>query len=355
MKTKRKNARFNVAVIGAGAIGQDHVASFRLHPSANVAAVADVSLERAVETAERFGIPDAYTDYRKILSRDDIQVVSIALPNYLHAKVALEALKAGKNVMLDKPMATNARDGAKLAAEAARRGVLFMVGQNFRFNGDTQTAKRVIEGGALGEIYHAKTSWSRRAGIPRIGSWFTQRRFAGGGCTYDIGVHALDRCLYLLGEFDAASVSGQTFAKFGNRGLGDGNWGRSEIDRKAAFDVDDLSIALIKLKSGRTVLLETSWAAHGPLVDVNATQLYGTEAGLILPPVQLFKQARGGYTTQFVDPLPPAVNTNRMVHFIDCLLGAARPFVKPAESVAVQKILDAIYTSAATGREVRIK
>jgi predicted dehydrogenase len=158
-----------------------------------------------------------------------------------------------------------------------------------------------------------------------------------------------------MGEFDAAAVSGQTYAKFGPRGLGNGGWGKSEIDPSAKFDVDDLSIALIKLKSGRTVLLETSWAAHGPTVDVNATQLYGTEAGLILPPVQIFKQTLAGYTTQFIDPLPPPVNTNRMVHFIDCLLGKAKPFIKTTESVAVQKILDAIYLSAASGREIRIK
>jgi predicted dehydrogenase len=355
MKTNRRKTHFNVAVIGAGGIGQDHLASFKLHPSARIVALAEVSPVRGREAAEKFGIPELVTDYRKLLGRGDIDVVSVALPNYLHAKVALEALKAGKHVMLDKPMATNARDAAKLVAEAKKQGVLFMVGQNFRFNADTQTAKQVVEAGSLGDIYHAKTSWSRRAGIPRIGSWFTQKRFAGGGCTYDIGVHALDRCLYLIGEFDAAAVSGQTFAKFGPRGLGNGGWGKSEIDPKAKFDVDDLSIALIKMKSGRTVLLEASWAAHGPLVDVNDTQLFGTEAGLSLPPVKLFKRTKTGYVTEEVAPLPPLVNTNRMVHFVDCLLGKAKPFVKPAESLAVQKILDAIYVSAATGREVRIK
>jgi predicted dehydrogenase len=354
MKVNRRKNHFNVAVIGAGGIGQDHLASFKLHPAATVVALAEVSPARGREAAERFGVPELVTDYRKLLGRRNIDVVSVALPNYLHAKVALDALRAGKHVMLDKPMATNARDAAKLVAEATKRGVLFMVGQNFRFNIETQTAKQVVEGGGLGDVYHAKTSWSRRAGIPRIGSWFTQKRFAGGGCTYDIGVHALDRCLYLLGEFDAAAVSGQTFAKFGPRGLGNGAWGKSEIDPKAKFDVDDLSIALIKLKSGRTVLLEASWAAHGPLVDVNDTQLFGTDAGLSLPPVRLFRQMRNGYSTEEVTPLPPLVNTNRMVHFIDCLLGRAKPFVKPAESLAVQKILDAIYVSAATGREVRV-
>jgi predicted dehydrogenase len=355
MKTHRRKTHFNVAVIGAGGIGQDHLASFSLHPAARVVALAEVSPERGREAAERFGVPELVTDYRQLLRRADIDVVSIALPNYLHASVTLDALRAGKNVMLDKPMATNARDAAKLVAEAQKRGVLFMVGQNFRFTPETQTARQVVDTGALGDVYHAKTSWNRRAGIPRIGSWFTQKRFAGGGCTYDIGVHALDRCLYLLGEFDAAAVSGQTFAKFGPRGLGNGGWGKSEIDPKAPFDVDDLSVALIKLKSGRTVLLEASWAAHGPLIDLNETQLFGTEAGLSLPPVKLFKQARSGYTAEEVDLLPPLVNTNRMVHFIDCLLGKAKPFVKPAESLAVQKILDAIYISARTGKEVLIK
>jgi predicted dehydrogenase len=355
MKTNLRKTHINVAVIGAGGIGQDHLASFKQHPAARVVAIAEVSPERGREAAEKFNIPEVVTDYRRLLLRPDIDVVSVALPNYLHARVTLDALRAGKNVMLDKPMATNARDGSKLVAEAEKQGVLFMVGQNFRFNLETQTAKQVVAMGTLGDVYHAKTSWSRRAGIPRIGSWFTQRRFAGGGCTYDIGVHALDRCLYLIGEFEAASVSGQTFAKFGPRGLGNGGWGRSEIDPKAPFDVDDLSIALIKMKSGRTVLLEASWAAHGPLVDVNSTQLFGTEAGLTLPPVKLFKQTPSGYAAEEVDTLPPLVNPNRMVHFIDCLLGYAKPFVKSSESLAVQKILDAIYVSARTGKEVRIK
>ena len=182
----------------------------------------------------------------------------------------------------------------------------------------------------------------------------TQKRYAGGGCTYDIGVHALDRCLYLMGDFDAAAVSGQTYAKFGPRGMGNGAWGKSEIDPKAPFDVDDFSVALVKLKSGRSVLLEVSWAAHGPLSDTYTTQLFGTEAGLGVP-LQIFRQTPTGYATETPSPLPKRVSPNRMVHFIDCLLGDAEPLVKPEEIACVQKILDAIYLSASTGREVRIK
>jgi predicted dehydrogenase len=346
---------FNVAVIGAGAIGHDHIYSFAQHAQARVVALAEVSPERGREAADRFGIATLVTDYRLLLARADIDIVSIALPNYLHAKVALEALKAGKHVMLDKPMATHARDAAKLVVAAKAAKVVFMVGQNNRFGADVQTAKKLIADGMLGDVYHAKTAWTRRAGIPRIGSWFTQKQFAGGGCCYDIGVHALDRCLYLLGEFEAAAVSGQTYAKFGPRGQGDSSWGRSEIDPKAKFDVDDLAVALIKLKSGRTVLLEASWAAHQPEGDYNGTQLFGTEAGLKFPPLQLFRATPTGYATELVNCTTPYAHPNRMVHFVDVLLGKAAPYVQPAESLAVQKILDAIYQSANTGREVRIR
>jgi predicted dehydrogenase len=346
---------FNIAVIGAGGIGADHIQSFQQHPSARVVAIAEVNAERGEEAAEKFGVPTLVADYRDLLKRPDIDVVSIALPNYLHAPVALAALKAGKHVMLDKPIATNAADAAKVVNEARKQGLLFMVGQNGRFIAETQTAKQLIAQGVLGDVYHAKTAWTRRSGIPRIGSWFTQRKFAGGGVTYDIGVHALDRCLYLMGEFDAAAVSGKTYAQFGPRGLGDGSWGRGEIDPRKPFDVDDLSIALIKLKSGRTVLLEASWAAHQPEPDYNGTQLFGTEAGLMFPPLRLFRHTENGYADEQVSHLPPLVSTNRMVHFIDVLLGKAEPFVKPAESLAVQKILDAIYLSSKTGKEVRIR
>jgi predicted dehydrogenase len=343
---------YNVAVIGAGAIGVNHIESFQQHPAAKVVALAEVSPERGKEAADKFNIPELVTDYKTLLARDDVDVISIALPNYLHAPVGLEALQSGKNVMIDKPIATNAGDAAQLVEEAQKRGVLLMVGQNQRMTPTVQTAKQMIERGDLGEVYHAKTYLLRRAGIPRIGSWFTQTQFAGGGSVYDIGVHALDRALHLMGEFDAAAVSGQTYAKFGPRGLGDGNWGKGEVDPNKPFDVDDLAVALIKLKSGRTVLLEASWAGH--LDNVDGTQIFGTEAGLKFNPLQIYHDTPEGYKVEDVELLPPTVNPNRMAHFIDVLLGRAEAYVKPSESLALQKILDAIYESSRTGKEVRI-
>ncbi len=343
---------FHVAVIGAGGIGLQHIEDFRRHPCAEVVAIAEVSPERGAEAVERFKIPTLVRDYRELLARPEIDVFSIALPNHLHASVALDCLRAKKHVILEKPMATNAVDARAVVKEAERQGVLFMVGQNHRFSPEVQTARQLVEQKLIGDPYYARTLWRRRSGIPRIGSWFTQKTLAGGGATYDLGVHALDRCLYLLGDFDAATVTGQTFAKFGPRGLGDGTWGKSEIDPAKPFDVDDLAVALIKMKSGRTVVLETSWAAHQGVPEDNQTELLGTEGGLQVPPLRLYRKTQYGYSTEHATLLPPRVSPNRMAHFIDCLLGLAEPYVKPSESLAVQVILDALYRSAETGREV---
>jgi predicted dehydrogenase len=347
-----KRTSYNVAVIGAGAIAPSHIQGYQKHPAAQVVALADISPERGRETADKFNIPELVTDYKTLLAREDIHVVSIALPNYLHVPVALEAVQAGKHVLVEKPIATSAADAGRLVEEADRRGLLLMVGQNNRLRQEVQTARQLVEQGTLGEVYHAKTAMLRRSGIPRIGSWFTQSHYSGGGCVYDIGVHALDRALFLMGEFEAAAVSGQTYAKFGPRGRGNGSWGKGEIDPAMPFDVDDLAVALIKLKSGRTVLLEASWAAH--LDNYDGTQLFGTEAGLRFPPLEILHDTPEGYKVEPVEPLPNLVNPDRMVHFIDVLLGEAQQLIKPTESLALQKILDAIYESARTGHEVRI-
>ena len=172
--------KIGCAVIGAGAIGLEQLAGFQSHPSAELVAVAEVHPQRRDEASKKHGILGV-EDYREILRDPSVDAVSIALPNFLHAEVALAALKAGKHVMLDKPMACSALEGQMIvdAWKDARR--VFMVGQNFRFYRDTQMVKDYARRGELGEIYHARAHWLRREGIPRIGSWFTQKKLAGGG------------------------------------------------------------------------------------------------------------------------------------------------------------------------------
>ncbi len=347
-------SQLNIAVIGAGAIGLKHLEGFSGHPAARLVAVAETSVERGQAAIEAFKVPTLVSDYREILNREDIDIVSIALPNYLHASVALEALEAGKHVVLDKPMATNADDAEKVAALARSKGLHLMVGQNQRFSLKAQTLKQMCLDGKLGDLYYAKATWLRRSGIPRIGSWFTSKQFAGGGCVYDIGIHVLDLALHFLGEFDVASVSGQTFSKFGPRGLGEGEWGKSETNPDQVFDVEDFASAFIRLKSGRALQLEVSWAAHLETRDVNGVQLFGEDGGATSNPLKLFRSDCGEPVVEEPELADPLVNPDRMQHFVDVVLGEAESFVPLDESLKAQRILDMIYKSAATGEEIRL-
>jgi predicted dehydrogenase len=348
--------RLRCAVIGTGAIGIEHLKSLASCPQASLVAIAEKDPKRCKEAVDLLKIPRSYLDYRELLDQPDIEAVTIALPNYLHAPVTIEALKARKHVLVEKPMTTSVKDAMRMIETAKKMKRTLMVGQNFRFHRQTQIAKEVIERGQLGEIYHARGFWLRRSGIPRIGSWFTKKQLAGGGCTYDLGVHLIDTCLHLLGDFDVSAVSGRVHSKLGVKGVGNYDWGKSEIDPLKPFDVDDYGSAFLKFKNGRTMILEVSWAAyHASNNRENGIDLLGTSAGLSLFPARLFRDGPQGHETIELTSSKLAYPEDRIHHFVTCVLQGKKPLVAVEESLKVQKILDAIYTSAASGKEVAIK
>src|SRR5205823_13415468 len=132
---------------------------------------------------------------------------------------------AGKDVLLEKPMALHAADAVRIAQAQKESGKILMVGHQMRFRWWVRQAKQRIENGDLGEIYYAKCGWFRRKGIPAWGTWFTQKAVSGGGPLIDIGVHLLDLTLWLMGNPKPVSVSGATFAAFGPKKCGIGSWG----------------------------------------------------------------------------------------------------------------------------------
>ncbi len=348
--------KLRCAVIGTGAIGMDHLNSLSLCRRAALVAIAENNPQRAKAAADHYHLTRSYTDYREVLEQPDIDAVTIAVPNNLHCQVAIQALQARKHVMLEKPMAMNAKEAARIVETAKKMKRTLMVGQHFRFNRHVQLTRQLISRGELGEVYHGRGFWLRRSGIPRIGSWFTQKNLSGGGCLLDIGVHFLDAALHLMNEFDAVGVSGQTYSKFGPRGVGETNYGKSEIAAGRPFDVEDYSLALIKLKSGRTVLIESSWAANLPGDAAEfGVDLLGTNAGMSLFPARLFRHGPQGYETIHWGETKLPYPEDRLHHFVDCVLDGRKTLIPMEESLKVQKILDAIYLSSQTGKEVRLK
>lgn len=345
-----------VGMIGAGQIAYDHCTGINNHPQAKVVAVADLSKKRTAAIRKQFDIDKITTRWEDIVSDSDLDAVSIALPNVFHAPVALAALRAGKHVMLDKPFAMNRHEAKRVVDAAKKAKKTFMLGMNIRFMENVQKVKTLVEQGKLGEIYHAKAYFIRRSGAPKFGTWFCNKKLSGGGCMLDIGVHILDSCMHLMNNWQPVAVSGSTYTKFGDRGIGEGGWGMSDRGKRI-FDVDDFATALIKFKNGATIQLDASWVLHRETPGTHNIELFGTKAGATAFPEKLFQfGAKGKYKVTEPKRVKIAYpHGNRFINWIDVILKKDKPMCTPTQALAVQKVLDGIYESSKTGKEVRIR
>jgi predicted dehydrogenase len=344
-------------VLGAGQISRSACQEINRHANARVVAVSDPSAERLAELAKELGGElRTFSDNQALLEAPDLDAVFIAAPNAFHAPLALSALRAGKHVLVEKPFATNAIEARAVVEQAALSGKLLSVGMNQRFREDSQRVQALVQTGKLGHVYHAKAFWFRRSGIPKLGTWFCNKALAGGGALYDIGVHLLDLALFTMGRFHPVSVSGQTYSNFGARGIGEGTWGLSERAH-TTFDVDDGATALLRFADGATLSLDVSWAIHQKEHDRMNVVLHGTEAGAGCYPGELYRFGKepGAYEASALEATPLRYpHTNRFHNFIGAVLGTEDLCVSPAEALAVQRILDAIYESSRLGREVML-
>lgn len=351
-------AKVKVGMIGAGAIAINHCDGIQKHPDSEVAVVADLSLKRAREIQKKFGIKKACTKWQDIVSDPDIDAVAIALPNFLHAEVSIAALKAGKHVILDKPFAFNYKEAKKVADVAKKAKKVMMLGMNQRYRPESQAVRTMVGRGDLGEIYHAKATWLRRSGSPKFGTWFCNKKLAGGGCLLDIGVHLLDLSLFLMDNWKPVTVFGNTYTKFGNRGIGEGGWGKSDRKKgKAVFDVDDFATALIRFKNGATLDLNISWAFHQAQDNLLGCTIHGADGGANAYPLEYYRygKRKGEYEIVKPENIPLLrKGCNRHVDWVDAILKRSKPLCTIEQSLVVQKIIDAIYKSSTTGREVRI-
>lgn len=347
--------KVRVGVVGVG-IGRVHLDGYRkLSGSVEIVGICDLREDRARKAAEEFGAKHVFTDYNHLFALDQLDAVSVCTPNAFHAEVALAAIAAGKHVLCEKPMANTLANARQIVDAVRQNDKVFMMGMNNRFRGDTQVLKSFVERGDLGEIYYAKCGWVRRSGIPGFGGWFTTKSLSGGGPLIDIGVHALDVTMYLMGNPAPVSASGATYAKFGPRGLGSGGYGtRPDPDKAKTYDVEDLATGLIKVDNGASLFLEASWASHIEKDRFYST-LHGTEGGADLEPLRIHTTMAGVQAD--ISPHAPNIGGHEaeVAHFIDCIQQGKAPLSTAEQGLHVLQILDAIYRSSETGREIIIE
>jgi predicted dehydrogenase len=264
-------------VVGLGWAGQQHMDAYAHLPGVELVAIAGMEDEPRAALGEKYGITRLYRDWKELVADGELDVVSVAVPTFLHAPIAVGALDAGIHVLSEKPIARTGPEAESMVEAAHRAGRVLEVAFNHRRRGDIQALKAAIDSGQIGRPYHARAVWLRRAGIPALGSWFTNREMAGGGPLIDIGVHVLDYALHLFGEPRVTAVSAVTHSELGVRGRGGAAGNKQDVG--SAYEVEDLASLLLRLEGGGSIVLETSWAAYRPAGDEFGITLYGTEGG----------------------------------------------------------------------------
>jgi predicted dehydrogenase len=345
-----------IGVIGAGNIGNVHITSFKDHPGAEVTAVTDSYLPLAEKRAAEHGITTIHPNVEALIADPNIDAVVIGVPNQFHAKFAVQALQAGKHVLLEKPMGIDLPSAKEILKAHEASGKILMIPHQMRWSSVSMQVKEQVDKGALGHIYNAKAGWFRRKGIPGWGTWFTQKDQSGGGPLIDIGVHLLDLALHLMGNPKPVSVYGSTYAEFGPKRRGIGAWGTPNWD--GTYDVEDLATALIKMENGSTLSLEVSWAVHMDTDSQPFIHLMGSEGGASIRGDQgklLMEAFDRAAEIELKAPANDVGNRIRLNdHFLECIREGKQPLTSALSGFTNNLILDAIYESSRTGNEIKL-
>lgn len=339
-----------VGIAGAGWPGQKHAEGYKAAGGFSVAAIADLIPSRRKALLQQFPAAAELADAQALVTDQTLDVVSVCLPNHLHAPVALAALKAGKHVVCETPPTLLASDARKLAAAAAKAGKVLLYAFQRRFGGAEQAAAQAIEKGYAGDVYHARASWMRTRGVPTGTGWFTDRVKSGGGAMIDLGVQMLDLAWSLLGSPRPISAYAVLHERL-----------KDPAANGRASDVEEAGFALVRFEGGKSLELSASWAINQPpRQQGTACRVYGDKGALEVytPQGPLLYRGFGPKGEAKETPLkqPKVVQYPAMMrHLKRCIQAGERPLVGPAEGATLMAMIDAFYKSAESGRSVEVK
>ena len=354
--------KVKIGIVGCGGIANNkHLPAIKKNGNFEIIAFCDVVKERAEEAKIKYGTENSrvYTDYTELLKEEDLSAVYVLTPNKSHAGISIAAMKAGKNVMCEKPMAKTYAEAKLMLDTVNETGKLLTIGYQNRYRQDSKYLKRACENGDLGDIYYARAHAVRRRAVPTWGVFLNEEE-QGGGPLIDIGTHALDLTLWMMNNYEPESVTGSVYRKLADQteqGNAFGEWDPAE------FTVEDSAFGFIKMKNGATIHLEAAWALNTLDVDEAKTSLCGTKAGadmkdgLRINKVQYNKQSvekpdlkSGGVA--FFEGQGEKDSDIEQKTFYNAIVKGEDLVVKPEQAIVVTRILEAIYESASTGKTV---
>lgn len=354
--------KLKFGIIGTGWIAESHVESLKQMKDVEIVAGADLIPGKAEKFFKRYGVPDArlYPDHKAMLAAEELDAVCVCTYNRTHAECTIDALDAGVNVLLEKPMCVTIEEAADIMRAEKRSGKLLSIGFQPRMDENMKMIKKIVQSGELGKIYYIQTGGGRRRGIPN--STFIEDRTAGIGALGDIGCYSLDMVLNAIDYPKPLTVSGYRSGFFG------ANPKYNNPADAARFNVDDFAAAFIRLEGDIILDFRIAWAMH---IDTPGdTIIMGTEGALRIPstecwngsvggPMKLYRDVAGAQV-EFEIPLCEEGDSfgglfyKKLRSFADAIKNGGEPPVPSSQILYNQAIIDGIVKSAEQKREIEI-
>ena len=360
MKQQEKKM-VKVGVIGCGMIAtEEHIPSYKKCKDAEIKYFCDIIPERAEKAAAAYGNGSiACTDYHDVLADSEVDAISICTPNNMHARISIDALYAGKQVLCEKPAARTYAEALEMQKAQHETGNILNIGVVNRFSPAVNKIKEMIDNGDLGEVYHVYASFRRYRGIPGIGGAFTTKAISGGGVLIDIGVHNLDIVMYCTGDPELLTVSGKAFSKLGvdmKNYVYDGMWAEDKKDLNGTYDVDDFVTAFIRT-SGPTITINGAWAQNIGESDAFIDFL-GTKGGIRLTygaDFVYYTVKDGKLYNEKPEFKSRDMFQNEIDSFVRCVQTGEKLPSHIDKNILTSKLMQGIYDSSDRGEEVKFK
>lgn len=351
--------KIKVGVIGTGMIANHaHLPGYTSIPNdVEVVWLCDNNPTKLAENKEKWGVGKTTENYHDLLNDPEIDAVSVATPNLEHMQMTVDALKAGKHVLCEKPLSMNAEQSKAMCRAAKESGKILQVGLQYRFCGPGVFMKKYIEKGHMGDVYYGRAQAMRRRGVPGWGV-FTNKEKQGGGPLIDIGVHILDFTLHLMGYPKPVAATGMTWDMLAKNPETTNSMG--DFDRDA-YTVEDMAAAMIRFEGGQMVLLESSFMANIEK-EFFKTTLMGTKSGAEVhpgfsdDPIVIFSERDQQLFNERPANIPHVESSHvkEVQEFVRTIQEGGESLVPGEHGLILNAIFDAVYKSSETGKEERI-
>jgi predicted dehydrogenase len=334
-----------IGQVGSGFISEVHHEAFSMVPGTEIVAMCDIDKARGDAYCKKYGVPDMYTELSEMLKRKDIDVITAAVPNYLHHPITMQAAAAGKHVIVEKPLALTLAEADEMIEACEKQGVVLGYAEELCYVPKFIDAKKIADSGGIGDVFYVKHA-EKHAGP--YSPWFFQSDTAGGGILMDMGCHSIEFCRWMLGKPAIKSVYCQADV-----------YVHDQVTK-----LDDHIVMIIEFEGGKQALVESSWTLQGGMVSIG--EVHGKEgiihANLLQDGNGLKVFSTNGYGEEeeetkgwhHPDWMWNLQNgyPGEMQDFINCIRDGGTPVESGIDGKVVLEIMIAGYQSAAEGRKI---